>query len=73
MTPSHLTLTDCERSNSRSLGLRSVISVKATALGHILLLSINTLLKIFKESDSQSHIHVFGNILGKILPDCSPV
>ncbi len=31
----------------------------------------NTLLKIFKGSDFQRHI--FGNILGKILPDCSPV
>ncbi len=30
-----------------------------------------TLLKIFKRSDFQSH--TFGNILGKILPDCSPV
>ena len=32
---------------------------------------IYTLLKIFKGSYFQSHI--FGNILGKILPDCSPV
>ena len=31
----------------------------------------DTLLKIFKGSDFQSHI--FGNILGKILPDCSPI
>ncbi len=30
-----------------------------------------TLLKTFKGSDLQSHI--FRNILGKILPDCSPV
>ncbi len=32
---------------------------------------VYTLLKTFKGSDFQSHI--FRNILGKILPDCSPV
>ncbi len=32
---------------------------------------VYTLLKIFKGLDFQSH--TFGNVLGKILPDCSPV
>ena len=41
MTPSHLTLTDLERSKSRSLRLQSLISRKAAELGHMLLLNIN--------------------------------
>ncbi len=38
---SHLTLSDLERSNSRSLKFRSPISCKGAELGHMLLLNIN--------------------------------
>ena len=41
MTPSHLTLRDLERSKSRSLRFRSLISRKGAELGHMLLLNIN--------------------------------
>ena len=38
---SHLTLSDLERSNSKSLGFQSLISCKGAELGHMLLLNIN--------------------------------
>ncbi len=38
---SHLTLSDLERSNSRSLRIQSLISCKGAELGHMLLLNIN--------------------------------
>ncbi len=41
MTSSHLTLSDLQRSNSRSLTFRSFIYHKGAELGHMLLLSIN--------------------------------
>ncbi len=41
MTPSLLTLSDFERSNSRSLGFQDLISHKGAALGPMLLLTIN--------------------------------
>ncbi len=41
MTLSHLTLSDIERSKSRSLRFRSVVSCKGVELGHMLPLSIN--------------------------------
>ena len=41
MTPSHLTLSDFERSKSRSPGFQSLISRKGAMLGPILLLHIN--------------------------------
>ena len=41
MTPSHLTLSDLERSKSRSRRFRSLISSKGAELGHTLLLTIN--------------------------------
>ncbi len=41
MTPSHLTLSDPERSKSRSLIFRSIISGKGAELGHMLLLNIS--------------------------------
>ena len=41
VTLSHLTLSDLDMSNSRSLGFRSLISCKGAELGHMLLLSIN--------------------------------
>ncbi len=41
MTPSHLILSDLERSKSRSLRFRSLISRNGAALGHMLLLKIN--------------------------------
>ena len=41
MASSHLTLSDLERSNSRSLIFRSLISCKGVKLGHTLLLNIN--------------------------------
>ncbi len=41
MTPSHLTLSDLERSKSRSLRFRSILTHKGAELGHILLLNIN--------------------------------
>ncbi len=40
MTPSHLTLSDLERSKSRSLRFQSLISRKGAELGPVLLLSI---------------------------------
>ncbi len=40
-TPSHLTLSDLERSKSRSLRFRSIISCKGVELGHVLLLKVN--------------------------------
>ncbi len=40
LTPSHLTLSDLERSKSRSLRFRSLISCKVTKLVHMLLLNI---------------------------------
>ncbi len=47
---SHLTLSNLERSNSRSLRFRSLIHVscKGAELGHMLLLNINS--KAYKES-----------------------
>ncbi len=36
MTPSHLTLSDLERSNSRSLRFQSCVSYKGAELGHML-------------------------------------
>ncbi len=41
MTPSHLTLSDLERSNSRSLNFEGFISRKGVGLGPMLLLIIN--------------------------------
>ncbi len=41
MTPSHLTLSDLERSRSWSLGFQSLISRNAAKLGLMLLLTIN--------------------------------
>ncbi len=41
MTPSHLTLSDLERSKSGSLTLRSIISCKGADIGHMLLSNIN--------------------------------
>ena len=41
MTLSHLTLSDLERSNSRSLRFRSLVSCKGAELGHMLPLNIN--------------------------------
>ncbi len=41
MTLSHLTLCDLERSKSRSLRFRSIISCEGTEFGHMLLLNIN--------------------------------
>ncbi len=41
MTPSHLTLSDLERSKSMSLRFRSLICYKAAEFGHMLLLNIN--------------------------------
>ncbi len=41
MTPSHLNLSGCERSESRSLRFPSTISRKGAELGHVLLLTIN--------------------------------
>ncbi len=42
MTSSHLTLSDLERSNSRSLRFQSLISCEGVELGHRLLLNINS-------------------------------
>ena len=42
MAPSDLTLSDLERSNSRSVRFQSVISRKGAKLGPMLLLIINT-------------------------------
>ena len=41
MTPSHSTLSDLERSKSRSQRFQRFISYKGAELGHMLLLSIN--------------------------------
>ncbi len=41
MTPSHLTLSDLERSKSRSLRFQRLISRKGAELGPMLLLTIN--------------------------------
>ncbi len=41
MTLTRLTLSDLERSISRSLGLQRVVSRKAAELGHVLLLNTN--------------------------------
>ena len=41
VTSSHLILSDLERSNSRSLRFRSLISCKGAELDHMLLLDIN--------------------------------
>ena len=41
MTPSHSTLSDLERSKSRSLRFRSLIACKGAKLGHKLLLNMN--------------------------------
>ncbi len=41
MAPSHLTLSDLERSKSRSFRFRSFISCKRVELGPILVLTIN--------------------------------
>ena len=41
MTLSHLTLSDLERSKSRSLRFQSLISCKGAEIGHKLLLNIN--------------------------------
>ena len=41
MALSHLTLSDLERSKSRLLRYRSIISGKGAELGHMLLLNIN--------------------------------
>ncbi len=41
MTLSHLTLSDLERSKSRSLKFRKLIFRKGAELGHMLLLNIN--------------------------------
>ncbi len=54
MTSSHLTLSDLERSNSRSVTFQSLISCKGAELGHMLLLNINR--KAYKESPMTSHL-----------------
>ncbi len=41
MTPSHSTLSDLEKSNSRSLRFRNLASRKGAELGHVFLLNIN--------------------------------
>ncbi len=41
MTPSHLTLSDLDRSKSKSLRCRSYVSCKGAELGHMLQLNIN--------------------------------
>ncbi len=41
MTSSHLTLSDIERSNSRSLRFQSLVSCEYAEIGHMLLLNIN--------------------------------
>ncbi len=41
MAPSHSTLSDLERSKSRSLRFQSLISCKGAELGHMLLLNIH--------------------------------
>ena len=41
MIPSHLTLSDLERSKLRSLRFRSFVYCKEAELGHTLLLNIN--------------------------------
>ncbi len=41
VTPSHLTLNDLERSNSRSLRFWNFVSCKGAELGHMVLLNIN--------------------------------
>ena len=43
VTLSHLTLSDLERSNLRSLTFQSLISCKGPELGHMLLLNINSI------------------------------
>ncbi len=48
MTLSHLTLSDLERSNSRSLTLRRLVSCKGEELVHMLLLTI--IRKAYRES-----------------------
>ncbi len=52
MTLSHWTLSDLERSNSRSFTFQSFISCKGAELGHMLLLNINR--KAYKESPMPS-------------------
>ncbi len=57
MTLSHLTLSDLERSNSRSLTFRSLISCiscKGAELGYMLLLNINR--KAYESPMSSSHL-----------------
>ncbi len=48
MTLSHLTLSDLERSNSRSLTFQCLISCKGAELVHLLLLNLNR--KAYMES-----------------------
>ncbi len=48
MILSHLTLSDLERSNSRSLAFQSLISCKGAELGHMLLLNSDRI--SYKES-----------------------
>ncbi len=55
MTLSHLTLSDLEGSNSRSLTFQSLISCKGAELGHMLLLTIDR--KAYKETPmASSHL-----------------
>ncbi len=67
MTPSHLTLSDLERSKSRSLRFRSLISCKGAELGHILLLHNNR--KTYIVSLMTSHLKfeffIFNNFFQK--------
>ncbi len=54
MTLSHLTLSDLERSYSRSFRFRGLISCKRAELGHMLLLNINR--KAYMGSQMTSHL-----------------
>ncbi len=62
MILSHLTLSGLERSNSRSLIFRSLISCKGAELGHKLLLPVNINRKAYIESPmTSSHMTLKGH------------
>ncbi len=65
MTLSHLTMSDLERSSSRSLRFWNLISCKGAELGHMLLLNINR--KAYMESPmTSSHIWPWVTLKGQI-------
>ncbi len=64
MTLSHLTLSDRERSNSRSLQFRSLISCTGAELGRMLLLNFNR--KAYKESPMTSSHLTLSDLEGQI-------